>query len=94
MPPRCFRVTFHGTNIWTLHPPQSGLRIETPELTWMLAAVWANETLTSFRALPDDDQALIVAAYLTDRQMAAVLADAQAQTKRAAWRRGAHITHT
>ncbi|MFN8504451.1 hypothetical protein [Kouleothrix sp.] len=56
--------------------------------------MWANETLTSFRALPDDDQALIVAAYLTDRQMAAVLADAQAQTKRAAWRRGAHITHT
>lgn len=57
----------------------------------MLAAVWANETLTTFRALPDDDQALIVAAYLTDRQMAAVLADATQQQRRAAWRRGAHI---
>ena len=91
MPPPCFQVTFHGLNLWDLHPPQSGMQIHTPELTWILAAVWANETLASFRALPEDDQALIIAAYVTDRQMQAVLADAAQQQRRAQWRRGAHI---
>lgn len=84
-------MTFHGTSIWSLHPPRSGLLIETPELTWILAAWAANETLGSFRALPDDEQALIIAAYLTQQQMQAVLADAAQQTKRAAWKRGAHV---
>lgn len=84
-------MTFHGTSIWSLHPPRSGLLIETPELTWILAAVWANETLSSFRALPEDEQALIVAAYVTDRQMQAVLADADNQKRRAAWKSGAHM---
>ena len=91
MRPRCFRVTFHGMSIWQLTPPRSGMSIETPELTWILAAVWANETLSSFRALPEDEQALIVAAYVTDRQMSAVLADAEHQKRRAVWKSGAHM---
>jgi hypothetical protein len=53
--------------------------------------VWANETLSSFRALPEDEQALIVAAYVTDRQMSAVLADVEHQKRRAAWKTGAHM---
>lgn len=79
-------------DLWRLTPPRSGLQIHTPELTWILAAWAANETLDSFRQLSTDDQSLIIAAYLTKMQMDAVLADAANQQRRASWRAGAHIS--
>lgn len=61
--------------------PESGLTYST-ELEWRLAAHWAGyRRFETFRALPADEQAELIAVYRTQARMGAVV-DAEALRRR------------
>lgn len=75
-----FAVKFNGRDLWSFTPPRSGIEFKgTQRLTRALAARWWGwHRLEPFEALPTDEQAFLIAVYLTQMQIEAVVAHAQA----------------
>lgn len=75
-------MTFKGLDIFQYHPKASGVKYS-PELEWILAAVWGGyRFFPDFVNLDGWKQSVIVAAYRVYNQIEAVVAEDTAKKQK------------